>query len=370
LVRDIRVYETSFNESEEAPTTAIDLEAARPSIDFPTYFSTTHKAYAGFAMDHNWHLSMVAFILGALPQAIKVFGMSCIPGTQACTAVLLAAFMVPEMFRVVAGPADTFDLEHMPIVDLHRMPHVERAKYATANDKRFGIYFAMVVTLITDLACFLQGWPFEKLYLVAASSSSAFVATCYSFGITYLCRTHRSRLIADDPEAPRSVLANDSGYLQRDEGIDSHNPSGSRLSKCISEILLPLTICIAKIFALRSDIAKILCAPILLYTILCTVLMIVGHVYTYMTAVDQYALGLRPLFPFITFLGIPFVVHQLVFAGSLSHYPRLVFGLQGNVKEFLTGLGVQINILAILGIYTRLYSSEGTSKPRWADALG
>jgi hypothetical protein len=201
LVRAIRVDETSYNESEEAPTTAIDLEEARPSIDFPTYFSTSHKAYAGSAIDHNWHLSMAAFILGALPQAIKVFAMSCIPGTQACTAVLLAAFVVPEMFSVVAGPADTFDFEHMPIADLHRMPLVERAKYATANDKRFGIYFAMVVTLSTDLACFLQGWPFEKLYLVAASSSSAFIATCYSFGITYLCRTHRSRLIADDPRS-------------------------------------------------------------------------------------------------------------------------------------------------------------------------
>jgi hypothetical protein len=135
-------------------------------------------------------------------------------------------------------------------------------------------------------------------------------------------------------------------------------------------MLSRLTICIAKIFALRSDIAEMLCAPILLYTILCTVLMIVGHVYTYVATVGQYALGLRPLFPFITFLGIPFVVHRLVFAGSLSDYPRLVFGLQGNVKEFWTGLGVLINILAILVIYTKLYSSEGTSKPRWADALG
>lgn len=73
------------------------VEAAGPS-------SGTSVSLPGSAIDHIWRISMVTFLLGAIPQAIKVFGMKNILVTQIYVGSLVAVFTVPEFFRLVAGP--------------------------------------------------------------------------------------------------------------------------------------------------------------------------------------------------------------------------------------------------------------------------
>jgi hypothetical protein len=61
-------------------------------------------------MDRTWRYSIGAFLVGALPQTVKVFAMQGVPGTQFIVAIYLFAFLVPELFRVIVGPAGA--LEH------------------------------------------------------------------------------------------------------------------------------------------------------------------------------------------------------------------------------------------------------------------
>ena len=63
-----------------------------------------------------WRLSMASFIVGALPQAIKVFCMRGVPLTQTLVAFLVVSFLVPEILRMVAGSAGAIELHPMPIV--------------------------------------------------------------------------------------------------------------------------------------------------------------------------------------------------------------------------------------------------------------
>ncbi|KAF2752271.1 hypothetical protein M011DRAFT_20376 [Sporormia fimetaria CBS 119925] len=79
-----------------------DLEAGLEEA-FVEHASATKLAKyysrSGSEADRAWRLSMATFLIGALPQAVKVFGMKGVPITQMAVAILLATFCVPEIFR-------------------------------------------------------------------------------------------------------------------------------------------------------------------------------------------------------------------------------------------------------------------------------
>jgi hypothetical protein len=60
---------------------------------------------AGSGCDTQWFWSMVAFLLGALPQLVKLYAMHGIPFTQALTTLYFAPFVIFETFRLIAGTA-------------------------------------------------------------------------------------------------------------------------------------------------------------------------------------------------------------------------------------------------------------------------
>jgi hypothetical protein len=62
---------------------------------------TSSTLYPGSDIDATWRMSMTAFVLGSLPQAIKVFSMRGVIYTQAIVGILLAHFFLAEMFRLV-----------------------------------------------------------------------------------------------------------------------------------------------------------------------------------------------------------------------------------------------------------------------------
>lgn len=71
---------------------------------------------SGSSIDRAWRQSMISFIIGALPQAIKVFGMRGIPCTQALVACYVIIFMLFELLRMTAGTAGAANLHPMSVV--------------------------------------------------------------------------------------------------------------------------------------------------------------------------------------------------------------------------------------------------------------
>ncbi len=63
------------------------------------------RTWAGSGVDSNWRWSMIAFVLGALPQFIKVFVMQGVIATQIIAIAFFGAFLVPEILRITAGVA-------------------------------------------------------------------------------------------------------------------------------------------------------------------------------------------------------------------------------------------------------------------------
>ena len=145
-----------------------DLEAGLSQETSPLL-----KPLPGSTIDRNWRLGMAAFILGALPQAIKVFGMSGIPITQTLVAVLLANFLVPEIFRVAAGTAGA--------VELYPMPIVVNVKKRITTYHTYGLLFALVWTCLFDVESYLMAMtsmPLRTLVVVTAPPNLAFCGIC------------------------------------------------------------------------------------------------------------------------------------------------------------------------------------------------
>ena len=73
-------------------------------------------------------------------------------------------------------------------------------------------------------------------------------------------------------------------------------------------------------------------------------------------------------------LFTPYLLFRLIFMGSLSRYPRTIFGVEGSVSEFYAGAFVMLNVLSSLMGYSFLWFEVGnfydTYKPGWADSLG
>lgn len=63
-----------------------------------------------------WPYTVWAFLFGALPQFVKIWGMQGILPTQIVATIYFASFIFMEMLRLAAGTVGTEDLMPMPIV--------------------------------------------------------------------------------------------------------------------------------------------------------------------------------------------------------------------------------------------------------------
>jgi len=132
--------------TDEAPST-VDPSLGLPSTSKEPI--TYRTDLPGCAVDRSWRLSMVSFIFGALPQAVKVFAMKGIPVTQIAVAFLLSSFITAEVFRSVAGPIGLSNLCHSP--------GVLRCKRILASTQ---------FTHLTFIACYLYLILFSFLMVV------------------------------------------------------------------------------------------------------------------------------------------------------------------------------------------------------------
>lgn len=71
----------------------------------------------GSGIDKTSFWNMVAFLVGALPQFVKLCAMHGIPGLQALATMYMVPFLIMEAFRLSAGRAGTVDLMPLPTLE-------------------------------------------------------------------------------------------------------------------------------------------------------------------------------------------------------------------------------------------------------------
>lgn len=75
-------------------------------IDETGYGGIRQASEEGWGIDGWWLWSMVAFIVGAVTQGVKLFACKGIPWTRFLVAVWLTSFLIMEYFRVMGSKAD------------------------------------------------------------------------------------------------------------------------------------------------------------------------------------------------------------------------------------------------------------------------
>jgi len=140
--------------------------AAARAVWYARFPEDPPGARAGSGGDAMWRLGMLAFALGSLPQAVKLFATAGLPGTQAAAAVALAAFVVTEALRFVAGEAHA-----VPPVG-PSPPAVEAAEVWFRRLQRAVVWAAIAAQIIfstwtvstlipSELIGEKRGWPRE-----------------------------------------------------------------------------------------------------------------------------------------------------------------------------------------------------------------
>jgi hypothetical protein len=329
--------------------------------------------YEGSAIDRTWRLSMASFIFGALPQAIKVFGMKGVPLTQALVAFLLVSFLVPEIIRMIAGTAGAFDLRPKLVV--------LKAKSTFDNVELHALRISIV------FACYMFSYSvFIPMFSTAAKHSSNLVSWIHEFLKFFTLITAVSLnlvLLFSDSRcaswATRKIVLYSTLVLP--QGVrDFYVKMRSSFAVGVSVVLAfdpPLspacfestvvcffltalqTLCLVVVFYSYTPIGKPPLPKMTLRNI---------TLYNIYSAV-HYSFFLFPLFYTISHL-----FYRLIFMGSLSRYPRQLFGLHGTVSEFWAGAFVLLNFVSSLVGFSVFWYEYGdfndTYKPSWADALG
>jgi len=293
---------------------------------------------------------MAAFILGAFPQAIKVFGMSGIPITQTFVAVLLANFLVPEIFRVAAGTAGA--------VELHPMPIVVNVKKRITTYHTYGLLFALAGTCLFDVVSYLMAMsrmPLRVFIVAAAPSTIAFCGMCIVAGVWHAVPTYTlhtslatlkpsgrfvdvgNRWLSKSTVTFANVLALDVTHLERYGWLASLYTISWAVLTVLFACFLPYG------FIMWDDIPNLLD------------MLILGILY------------IPALLCYVLMLPIAF---RVLFMGSLSSWPRKVCGLEGTRRELLSGVFISFNISSLGFVYAFFYTSAGTYVPGWTDALG
>ena len=293
----------------------------------------------GSTIDRNWRLSMISFGFGALPQAIKIFAMRGIPCTQAFVGIFLISFIVPEVFRTLAGPVGQCDLYSLPIV-------LDAKSHLTLLSFSLWVLTAFYMVLLSFFASFQCVGLGRLLNIVLAGSMLAFPVTLLLFGT--------------------------SNFLTR---FISFARCFNGMRSCFSDLKFVqfvrtnLVTFIAGSFALSSSTVEP-CLPFVFLYLTC----LVGTVW----GISLVPVERSAILGFVAWLSLPFALlclyltYRFLFVGCFSAITRCLCGAQGTKEEFLKGTMILVNIATITMGYAFLqgYASYDTFKPPWTDVLG
>ena len=351
----------SIVHEEQSPNNAIDrapdtveLHLDRPS---PSEHSATYMtALPGCAVDRSWRLSMVSFIFGAVPQAVKIFAMRGIPATQITVAILLSSFVTAEVFRSIAGPVG--------VSNLHEGPAVLRYKRLLSS------------THLTNLAIIvsyfhLTLFTFILVLLVVPGPPGSGRGGVFAYGISVCLAVTSwvSNRVVDVlesyvfPEAFTAYVKDISLRTSRYRVIEGMRrkltlfvPNSFMLGPCRAESHIPYFVIFPGIFVCIS------------------------WVYWRFTAlIDTFRWSLIAGFIFPAFVMTPacvlillHTVYYAIFASSLANYIRYICGVYGTLDGFATGTFILVNLGLTLFLYsvTSGFDSDSTFKPGWTDTLG
>ena len=317
---------------------------------------------AGSVIDNMWRLNMVAFVLGALPQAVKIFGMKGVPGTQTLASIFLATFLVQEIMRVTAGKPHAIELSSTNI---------------TRNVAQRFVRFERIVAIT---ACVIQ-------------------AACWVWAISNILPSHWFITISEWTKKRRlSVLCELIWiFLVVFSFVASHALAFFIFLYCTDRFPGLLRICekalkalenfidviadlLSGVIAIERDNARKTCVILLGFLLFgvawCYMFTIVPMLMPHNpseVSVERIANVVKLVVSAISLSSFAFISHVLYrvfFMGKFSKRLRKLFGLGGSISEFLSLAFLILNFCALFIYYSSIYSSEDTYKPAWTDILG
>ena len=333
--------------------------SSRPTIPSRDLQMVNH--IEGSSIDHNWRQSMLAFTVGAAPQALKVFAMSGPPITQVVMATYIIAFLVPEMFRLTAGSVG--------LVELRPMPIVVHTRKAIAEKARFICGFAGA--LVLSKSAFLVLFSLAQDTHVAIQVLLLVGPICMMFWI----------------------------FVQIPEWLSIPHVLPSRLARIKQLWFVDLEAISCKMCCIVADVDLVVKstsrkAPLLKsWNIIHFGSLLMA--FTWTRLVQEFAhpidsmeipsfgapfqgplhifmvnLFLAVVFASITFPWMCLLLYSVLFVGSFSKIPRRLTGIKGTLMEFIAGYATLGSFFWAFYVYTHFWTSEGTYKPAWADYLG
>ena len=330
--------------------------SSRPSTPILDLQMTNSNYLAGSSIDRNWRQSMFAFAIGVAPQALKVFAMRGTPLTQVLMSIYIIAFLVPELFRLIAGSAGEIDLRPMPIVVRTRRTIVEVANVLCGFVAMAPVFPANILLfyLHTSLASQVAMWfylgPINVLHMFMSSvqlSMCISEAHSHTSPLTRVMQLWAVDFLAFNRKlfcTPKQVVT----LVVLNPLLDSE--------PFLTGLCLHLALLV---------IAHLVLPPLLLH----------GHISpdaqfpeTFMTY--YFMSGMLLIFVVFAIPLMSLLLYGVLFVSLSSKIPRRLTGVKGSMGELLVGYVTLCSLFTAFYMYSQLWTSEGTYKPAWADYLG
>jgi hypothetical protein len=306
------------------------------------------------ALESSWKLSLLSFLLGGLPQAIKIFGMRGIPFTQAVVAVFLATFVIGEIFRLVAIAPHSLGSPGE-----HPMPTIESAKIRYRRAQKlmfpwvFSLHFMVYIPRVLNKSSqeHARGWisalGFAAYGLIIGLSCLPILFGCLQV------RWFRSWVVLSASRIRKARAFN-------------------RFARFFTRVVKDL----GELFLLHPDDVKFLLLPAIVSLPLQLLFPVLKLHTRFFSMLEQQK------FLFCSFFGMTFVfshlycaliwllIFRLAFTGSLSRKPRQLLRLGGSESEYYVSLLVLSSFYLYFKAYYLDFDGEGTYKPNWTEKLG
>jgi len=326
------------------------------TVGLPEHSTTYMQALPGSAVDRSWRLSMVSFIFGALPQAVKVFAMKGIPVTQITVAFLVVSFITAEAFRSVAGPVGLSSLPPIPVGQRARRAlsstYLTLAALTTSFVHLTGYSSMMVLLSVPGPAGSIRNGVFAY-----GAPLCVQVASWVSNGAVGLLERHVF------PEALTAYLKSRS---LRPSSYNFFHGMREKIPLLVPRLLM-LGPCRAE-----SRVPYMLVFPGFLAGIAWVYWRFTSFIHVW--SWNTFSIFICPAFVItpLCVLTLAHALHYMIFASSFADHVRYVYGLQGTLDEFATGMFILVNTGLTLYGYSAApgFDGKSTFKPGWTETLG
>jgi hypothetical protein len=293
----------------------------------------------GSGIDSSYRWSMVAFFFLTVTQTTKLLACQGIPVTKTITALYLATFIVPECFRLSAGPAPSVQPDH-PYREITQpfklctflYQHYQQVIMVLAT-------FAQIVLWIWTVSLYLDDIVSEgvKEFFQAFNSWFIFIAVfIITIGVFYLIIF-----------GALSWLFNRNDFLQQIMDTTLGEPSIKNLFwNAVAQSIFYFALGLLGYFSWYCGFSF---GPTGGATILISTTLIFGIAH-----------------------GLKIIYFALLGFRKSSQKLRRLLGLRGTASngEYYQIFGLLLNFISIYVYYSTVYRSQNTFKPSWTEKLG